>query len=428
MDDDDGEDRARKAIEDLYTAGKTMPNGFVLLDGGRPWSSDQGPKKPSAFTLRPARLPDPTTIQPRAWLYGTQVIRGFVTMIVAPGGTGKSTYAIAAGMALATGRDILGDRVFERVNVAVINLEDPMEELERRVAALMSRHNIQRAELDGRLFLNGCEEGLKVAVLEGNGITVTEPDSDKLIAEIRANAIGVLICDPFAESHTLEENSNPHMVQALSIWRKIARETNCAVILIHHVRKGEVISIDAARGGKGMTDSARVGLLLVPMSAAEAEQFGIAEEDCWQYVRLDDAKRNMAPASAAKWFKLESVSLGNTNVNERYPSGDNVQAIVPFKPQTVWQRTTPHDLNIALDRIALGPAPGALFAPDKRGGAKDWVGDVLIRVLDVSDASAKEMIAMWLHTGTLVKRDWHDKRAGKDRIGVAVVDTLRPDK
>jgi hypothetical protein len=414
--------------QSIFDEFDSLDPNVIPLRGRRRSRSDgqKEEKKPSTFTLKAARLPDPTTIPPRAWLYGTQVIRGFVTMIVAPGGTGKSSYAIAAGMALATGRNILGDQVWERVNVAIVNLEDPMEELERRVAALMSRHLVPRAELEGRLFLNGCEDGLKVAVLEENGITVTEPDKERLIAEIKANNIGVLICDPFAESHTLEENSNPHMVQALGIWRSIARETNCAIILIHHVRKGEVTSIDAARGGKGMTDSARVGLLLIAMSPAEAEQFGIPEEECWQYVRLDDAKRNMAPAAAAKWFKLENVSLGNTNVDQRYPGGDNVQAIVPFKPQTVWQRTTPRDLNMVLDRIAQGPAPGALYAPDKRGGAKDWVGDVLIRVLDVSEASAREMVAMWLHNGTLVKRDWHDKRAGKDRIGVAVVDTLRP--
>jgi hypothetical protein len=330
-------------------------------------------------------------------------------------------------MALASGRNFLGDHVFERVNVAVVNLEDPMEELERRVAALMARHLIPRSDLDGRLFLYGCEDGLTVAALERDGITVTNPDEQRLVAEIRANNIGVLICDPFAESHTLEENSNPHMVQALAIWRSIARQTKCAIILIHHVRKGEVTSIDAARGGKGMTDSARVGLLLIGMSPGEAEQFGIPEEECWQYVRLDDAKRNMAPAKSAKWFKLESVSLGNTNINARYPGGDSVQAIVPFKPQTIWQRTSPRDLNLVLDRIIQGPAPGALYAPDKRGGAKDWVGDVLVRVLDVSEASAKEMVAMWFHNGTLIKRDWHDKKAGKDRVGVAVVDARRPD-
>src|SRR3954469_18345379 len=92
------------------------PSNVVPIDEGRRGrkTKQEEPKKPSTFTLKAARLPDPTTIPPRAWLYGTQVIRGFVTMIVAPGGTGKSSYAIGVGMALASGRDILGDRVWER--------------------------------------------------------------------------------------------------------------------------------------------------------------------------------------------------------------------------------------------------------------------------------------------------------------------------
>jgi Mrp family chromosome partitioning ATPase len=107
---------------------------FRLLPGGK----DDGPPPPRGngkLALRPARLPNPETLLPRQWLYGTQLIRGFVTVLVAPGGTGKSAYAMAVGIALAAHRSFLGDYIFAPVNVAVINLDDPMDELERRVAA-----------------------------------------------------------------------------------------------------------------------------------------------------------------------------------------------------------------------------------------------------------------------------------------------------
>jgi hypothetical protein len=113
--------------------------------------------------------------------------------------------------------------------------------------------------------------------------------------------------DPFAESHELEENSNPYMIRAAAEWRRVARFGNCAVLLAHHVRKGTVDSIEAARGAKALTDSARIGLLL-------------------SYVRLDDAKANLAPrAGAATWYHLNHVKLDNGT--PEYPHGDDVVVI-----------------------------------------------------------------------------------------------------
>src|SRR6185312_5471374 len=84
----------------------------------------------------PARLPDPTAIPPREWLYGTRLIRRFVSVLVSPGGVGKSAYAMGVAVALATGRPILGERVHHQAPAWVLNLEDPLDELNRRLAAL----------------------------------------------------------------------------------------------------------------------------------------------------------------------------------------------------------------------------------------------------------------------------------------------------
>jgi hypothetical protein len=91
------------------------------------------------------------TLRPSAGLMSSVTVNG-----LAPGGTGKSAYAMAVAISLATHKEFLGDHIFAPVNVAVINLDDPMDELERRVAAIMIAHKIGRDELDGRLFLEDC--------------------------------------------------------------------------------------------------------------------------------------------------------------------------------------------------------------------------------------------------------------------------------
>ncbi len=57
------------------------------------------------------------------------------------------------------------------------------------------------------------------------------------------------------------------------------------------------------------------------MSRAAADKVGISDDERRSYLRIDNGKSNMAPASAAEWKKLTSVVIGN---------GDNVQALVDF--------------------------------------------------------------------------------------------------
>jgi hypothetical protein len=385
-------------------------------------------KRPSSnrLKLRAASLPDPATIPPRQWLYGTQLLRGLVSVLVAPGGTGKSAYAMAIATAIASGRPILGENIFASVNVAVLNLEDPLHELDRRLAAICMRHKVCETEIAGRIFLHSNDDGaITMGAMSDDGFEVIHPDEGALVEEIKANDIGLLIVDPYAESHTLEENSNSHMVAAAAAWRRLARATDCAVLLVHHVRKGPAIDIDAARGAKGLTDSARVGLLLSPMTEAESEEMKVPPEQRWQYVRLDNAKANLAPrANRAPWYRLAQEDLRNgTPV---YPNGDKVAVVVAWKPPDTFAGTTPAELNAALDIIAAGPSPDSLYSASKRGGSSRWAGTILQDECAMSEGQAANVINSWLHSGLLVKTVYRDKKEGRDRPGVRVDNAKRP--
>lgn len=410
-----------KWLDERMDAGRRETPRLMILEGGKPESKTTGPLK-----LLPARLPDPTTIRPRPWLYGTQLLRGFVTVLVAPGGTGKSTYAMVVAAALASGRKLLGEHVFACVRTAILNLEDPMDEMERRLAAIMLRYELSRDDLEGRIFLHSGEDrAVIMAQLGDDGFSVVHPDEEALTKEIRTNGIGLLIVDPYAESHTLEENNNPQMIQAAAAWRRIARATNCAVLLIHHVRKGAVMDIESARGAKGLTDSARVGLLLSTMGEDDAGALNIPAAERSRYVRLDDAKSNMAPkATKARWFRLEKEELGNGTPD--YPNGDKVATMVPWEAPSLWADTTTVSLNDALDMIAKGPEPGMLYSSSRRGGSNRWAGQVLIRELGLTEQQAKQMITEWLANETLVEVEYNHPAQRRPVPGVRVNDIKRP--
>src|SRR3954465_11722649 len=51
-------------------------------------SSEQQATRPGPPPLGPAQLPDPCPTPARQWLYGSHLIRGYVSVLVSPGGTG----------------------------------------------------------------------------------------------------------------------------------------------------------------------------------------------------------------------------------------------------------------------------------------------------------------------------------------------------
>ena len=378
------------------------------------------------LVLRPAPLPDPATIPPRPWLLGTQLLRGFLTVLVAPGGTGKSIYAMTAGLSLATGQNLLDLHVWERVNAAVIN-EDPDDELNRRLAAIMIRHKIDETEVEGRYFLNSMDDQQVVMASKGpDGFSVIHPSEAALLEQITTNKIGCLVVDPYAESHTLEENSNPDMIAAAAAWRRVARKTNCSIMLVHHVRKGASDgSIEAARGAKGLTDSARVGLVMQAMTEKEAESLGVAKEERWNHVRVDDAKVNLSPRmDKARWFKLDTVELHNSS--EMYPNGDKIAAMVPWSPPKLFADVSIEQVNAVMDRIAAGYQPGILFSATRRGGSVRWAGVAVREHIDADDEQAVLMIAAWLKSGLLYETKFNHPTARREMSGLAVLDEKRP--
>lgn len=399
-----------------------MPDG----DAWGAWENLCSAAPLAGLVAAAAPLVEEHDIPPREWLYGTRLIRRFVSVLAAPGGVGKSTLALGQALALATGRGFLGERVHHSVPVWVFNLEDPLEEMQRRLAALMRLHGVAPAAIAGRLFLHsGRARRLVMADFAADGSGIVHPDREAVVDAALQAGIGLIVVDPFVKSHRLDENSNAHMDAAATAWGEVAQRTAAAVLLVHHVRKGTVTDVEATRGAKSLTDAARSAALLSPMSAEEASALSVPERERWRHVRLDDAKSNMAPrADNARWFRLETVALANGT--ELYPNGDSVAAIAAWKPPSPFRDLTTADCNRALDAIGAGHE-GHAFTPHRagRGGAR-WAGTVLVRQFDMEPDEAARILAIWLRSGLLEETEYRHPTQRKLRLGLRVVDEKRP--
>lgn len=394
--------------------------------------------KPTPFKMR-----TPAEIPPREWLFARHLLRGFLSLTVAPGGLGKSSLLIVEALAMVTGRDLLGDAPPKPLRVWCWNGEDPREEVERRIAAACLHYGIPAQDVADRLMMDsGRDVPITLAQMNGQGIKIAKPVSDALIAAIREAEADVMIVDPFVTTHTVNENDNASLNAIVSEWRRIADATGCAIELVHHVSKagamqGDENGIYASRGAAALIDGVRSARYLTRMRQDEAERFGIEEVEARQHFRVNDGKANLAPPEKATWRRMESVALGNGA--GLWPEGDNVGVCIAWTPPDAFEGMTAHDLMRV--QQAIEASEEAHKANER---AADWIGYLVADTLgmdvgrdlkknersagqNASRAKLRRILSEWIRSGALEKADEHNARNGRPEKVVKVGDPVTPD-
>src|SRR5262249_50052934 len=148
------------------------------------------------ITARPFVWRDPATIPPRQLLYGKHYVRKHVSATIAPGGLGKSSLTQVESLEMASGCSLLRGETSKRLKVWYFNLEDPLDEVERRIAAIMLYYKIEPDAIEGRLFINSRrDEPLIIGEKAKDSTVIHKPVVDAIISEIREREIDVLIID-----------------------------------------------------------------------------------------------------------------------------------------------------------------------------------------------------------------------------------------
>lgn len=356
---------------------------------------------------------DMRAVEPRQWLYGKHLIRGYVSATVSPGGVGKTTLELIEAIALATARPLLGVPVRERVRVWHYNLEDPRDELMRRVWAICEHYSIPPVELEGWLFLDSGRDCKMIVAEPKDGVVVPTVAAEQVIEQMQRWDIGVLQVDPLVKSHYAEENDNKQIDAVLDVFADIAKRCGAAIDLVHHTRKppsGFVATagdINTARGAGALAGAVRSARTITPMSEKESEAFDIDPSRRGWYIRVDDAKGNMsAPSSDAVWCERHTVELAQ---------GDYVGVLAPWSPPDPFEGLGVDGARRALTLISNGLDDGQRYTATAKAGTDRWAGSVLLD-MGLGEGSAKSVIRTWMANGLLISQDYRNpiqRRVGK---------------
>lgn len=274
----------------------------------------------------------------RQFVHGRSAAKRYVSVLVAPAGVGKTTFLLMMAVAVVTGRtDITGFDVPHRERVLLYNQEDELDELKRRLLAVMMQFDVSWADLliDGEPALvieSGAEHARIFARKNGDQVVATK-DATGIEEFIKSNGIGLAIFDPFVEMHAVDENNNVEIAAVGRVFRRIAVSCSCSVVLAHHPRKPPNAAnresfagdMDASRGAGALTGVSRMGATMYGMDIATAKKYGVPESEKHRYVRFDDGKANMSLLSGEpRFFRREGVVIGGIG-------GEEVGVLVPVK-------------------------------------------------------------------------------------------------
>ena len=366
---------------------------------------------------------DMRAVEPRQWLYGKHLIRGYVSATVSPGGVGKTTLELIEAIALATARPLLGVPVRERVKVWHYNLEDPRDELMRRTWAICEHFGIPPVELEGWLFLDSGRDCKMIVAEPQDGVVVPTVAAEQVIEQMQRWDISVLQVDPLVKAHYAEENDNKQIDAVLDVFADIAKRCGAAIDLVHHTRKppsGFVATagdINTARGAGALAGAVRSARTITPMSDGEADALGILPARRAWYIRVDDAKGNMsAPSSEAAWFERHTVELAQ---------GDYVGVLAPWSPPDPFDELGVVAGQEVLRSIQLGLDDGQKYILANKRGTTRWAGELLLEK-GVSEAASKYILRTWIQTGLLYEETYRNPERRKDEVGLFVDMTKIP--
>ena len=163
------------------------------------------------------------------------------------------------------------------------------------------------------------------------------------------------------------------------MFREIARAGNCAVMLVHHTAKppqgssdGHAGNLNTSRGASALAGVARIVQTLFSMSARDAEQHGVEDEERHLFVRLDDAKANLGLISGrARWFRRVGVTIAN---------GDEVGVLVPDQLEQVEDdAAVDRDLHRTIVACLLAQVPEAEITLNAAAKRLAWGDDERFR-------------------------------------------------
>jgi RecA-family ATPase len=208
--------------------------------------SGQAPAAPLALVCPSAwhGLPIPS----RRWLATDRIIANDAIILSGDGGGGKTTVALQLAVSVAGD---LGDwlgTTCQRGAVLFFSAEEPEEEMRRRLQSAARARDIEEHKLEQMLFHFAEPDNCLLGIGRPNGPVIRTPLFEALRAAVIELRPALVVVDSIAATFGGNQNDRVHARTFVGLFRQMAREADCAVLLLDHPSLSGITS-GTGRGG-----------------------------------------------------------------------------------------------------------------------------------------------------------------------------------
>lgn len=178
---------------------------------------------------------------------------GVVGSIISPGGVGKSAFALSLACQVAGGPCLTGLPTDEIGKVVYVAGEDPENVIEHRLFAIGEHCNqVERQTID---------ENLTVIPASAENLDILSTKTQEYFLKLATGA-SLLILDTLRVIHSADENDSGAMSNVVGHLKRIANQTGCSIIFLHHTNKNSMNTgggneQQASRGSSVLVDNIR---------------------------------------------------------------------------------------------------------------------------------------------------------------------------
>jgi RecA-family ATPase len=230
---------------------------------------DQAPAQAAPLSLICPPAWRDVPLPPMRWLATSRIPAGDVTILSGDGGGGKTTVALQLAVSVERG---LGDwlgTTCETGPVIFFSGEEPQDEMRRRLERVARKRGLEPADIKNLHFHFADPDACLLGIPRPNGPMVPTPLFESLRAAAAEIRPVLIVVDSIAATFGGNQNDRVHARSFVGMCRRLAREIDCAVLLLDHPSLSGITSGTGRGGNMDWQNATRARLHLETINDAD---------------------------------------------------------------------------------------------------------------------------------------------------------------
>lgn len=203
------------------------------------------------------------------WLATNRIPAADATILSGDGGGGKTTVALQLAISVERG---LGDwlgTTCERGPVIFVSAEEPENEMRRRLERVARKRGIEPDDITDLYFIFASPEDCLLGTALATGAVGPTPLFAALAQAAAKHLPALIIVDSIAGTFGGNQNDRVHARTFVGMFRRLAQDIGCAVLLLDHPSLSGIISGSGRGGSMDWQNATRARLHLETVTAKD---------------------------------------------------------------------------------------------------------------------------------------------------------------